>query len=145
MQRTLFIMTLIACASAGTRCMGSSMPSTLQGGVDVGSGIKGTTRSLLVSGVPGGPTTGGPASLEFAVAPVEADKPAYARAIFVTSDAQGVFAMALRPGTYWIGSKAKALDPLRYVPDSVVFSETVVVVKEGAYVSVELTLTGYAP
>ena len=143
MRSMLFVLTVIAAASAGTRCVGGSTPSTVQGNVN--SGIKGTTRSVLVSGVPGGPTTGALDSVEFAVAPVDADKPVYEKAIFVTSDAQGAFAVPLQPGTYWLGSKAKALDPTRYVADSVVLSETVVVVKEGAYVSVELVLTGYAP
>ena len=122
----------------GTRCV----PTSAQDG---NSGITGTTRSVVISGVPGGGTIGGPSSVEFAIAPVEADKPIYDRAIFVNSDAQGMFKVELRPGTYWIGPKAKALDPIQYAPGAVVFSEKVVEVKEGIFVSVELVQAGYAP
>ena len=103
------------------------------------------TRSVVVSGVPGGPTVGGPASVEFAIAPVAADQPVYVKAIFVKSDARGAFEVELAPGTYWIGSKGRALDPLKYEPGAVVFSEMTVEVKERTFISVELVQTGYAP
>src|SRR6266699_5240915 len=73
------------------------------------SGLKGTTSAIVRSGVPGGQTTGGPRSIEFAIAPIEGDRPAYQKAIFVTRDQQGKYEVALPPGTYWIGPKAKAL------------------------------------
>jgi hypothetical protein len=109
------------------------------------SGIKGTTRSVVMSGVRGGATVGGLASVEFAIAPVQSDKPLYDKATFVKSNEQGAFEVELPPGTYWVGSKAKALDPVRYVADSVVFSETIVEVKSGTFTAVELVETGYAP
>ena len=127
--------------AGGNGCTPST-PSALQPGP---SGIKGTTRVEVVSGVPGGPTIGGPASLEFAVAPVLIDKPVYDRAIFAKSDAQGAFQLELSPGTYWIGPKGKALDSANFDPGSVVFSEKTVVVKEGNFTPVELLQTGYAP
>src|SRR5207249_3295132 len=67
------------------------------------SGLTGTTSVIVRSGVPGGQTTGGPRSIEFAIAPIEGDRPAYQKAIFVKSDQQGKYEVALPPGTYWIG------------------------------------------
>jgi hypothetical protein len=110
-----------------------------------GSGIKGTTSSMVVSGVQGGETTGGPASMEFAIAPIENTTLTYSKAIFVRSDNQGKFKITLPPGKYWIGPKAKALDPVHYVPGTVLFSEEVVVVEEGVFTQVDLSEVGYAP
>lgn len=142
MHRKLFVLAFVVFMSVGTGCTPPSTPSALQR-----TGIKGTTRSIVISGVPGGPTIGGPASVEFAVAPVEAGKPVFDKdkVIFVKSDAQGMFEVERPPGAYWIGPKAKALDPVKYVQGDVVFSEMVVVVKEGTFISVELVQTGYAP
>lgn len=95
--------------------------------------------------MPGGETTEELASIEFAIAPVEAGEPAYGKAMFVRSDAQGLFQVELPPGTYWIGPKAKALDPVQYVPGADLLPETVVVVEDGAYAPVDLVITGYAP
>ena len=155
MHRKSFLIVSIVFISLGTRCLPTSSTPARDGNTGVmgtatlardgNSGIRGTTHSLVISGVPGGSTTGGPASLEFAIAPVEADKPIYEKAIFFKSDAQGMFKVELPPGTYWIGPKAKALDPMQYDPGSVVFSEMVVLVKEGSFLSVELVETGYAP
>lgn len=170
MHRKLFLLACIVFISMGTRCLPTSardgnsgirgttsLTTARDGNSGIGgttsptsardgnSGIRGTTHSIVVSGVPGGPTIGGPASVEFAIAPVEADKPIYGRAIFVKSDAQGIFKVELPPGTYWIGPKAKALDPIKYAPGPVEFSETVVEVKAGNFISVELVTTGYAP
>jgi len=139
-----FILTFVVFISLGARCVSSS-PSALQRDRDGSSGIKGTTASVVISGVPGGPTIGGPTSIEFAIAPVEADKPVYNKVIFVKSDVHGMFKVELPPGTYWIGPKAKALDPIQYVPGSVVFSEMVVVVKERSFVHVDLLEAGVAP
>ena len=71
--------------------------------------------------------------------------PIYAKASFVKSDAQGVFKVNRPPGTYWIGAKEKALDPARYSPRDLEFSEMVVVVPAGTFVTVALVQTGYAP
>jgi hypothetical protein len=123
----------------------SPTPTPVQRTGDGNSGITGTIRFRVISGVPGGPTTEKPASIEFAIAPIENDTTAYSKAIVIKSDAQGMFKVALPPGTYWIGPKAKALDPGQYVSDAVVFSEAVVVVQEGTFTHVELVQTGYAP
>ena len=109
------------------------------------SRLTGTTRVIVVSGVPGGQTTGGPRSVEFAIAPIEGDQPVYHQAIFVTSDAQGHYDVALAPGTYWIGPKAKALDPVHYRPQAAVFAEKVAVVKAGEVTHIDLMETAYAP
>jgi hypothetical protein len=109
------------------------------------SGLRGITSSRVMSGVPGGPTTGGPTSVEFAIAPVQGDRPAYQNAIFVKSDKQGKYEVALPPGRYWIGSKAKALNPVNYRPSAVVFSEKEAVVKEGLFTQLDLVEIGYAP
>lgn len=145
MHRKLLILTFVAFMSIGGQCQPTSTPITPQTTTDGNSGISGTTRYIVISGVPGGPTTGGPASIEFAIAPVEAGEPVYDKAIFVKSDAQGMFQVELAPGTYWLGPKAKALDPVQYVPGAEEFTETVVVVESGAYTAVELVQTGYAP
>ena len=109
------------------------------------SGLKGTTSAIVRSGRPGGQTTGGPRSVEFAIAPVEADRPAYHKAIFVKSDQQGNYEVALPPGKYWIGPKAKALDPVNYRPGAMEVSEQVTVVKEGEFTRIDLVEVGYAP
>lgn len=109
------------------------------------SGLKGTTRSLVMSGMQGGETTGGLASIEFASAPLEGGKPAYEKALFVKSDLQGAYQVTLPPGTYWIGPKAKALAPTDYRPDAFVLPEKEVVVKEGVFTQLDLVQVGYAP
>lgn len=109
------------------------------------SGLKGTTSSIVMSGVPGRQATRGPTSIEFAIAPIEGDKPAYEKAIFVESDRQGKYEVTLPPGKYWIGPKAKALDPVHYRPGAVVFSEKEAVVREGVFTQLELLEIGYAP
>lgn len=109
------------------------------------SGLKGMTSSIVKSGIPGGQTTGGPRSVEFAVALIEEDKPAYHKAIFVKSNQQGNYEVLLPPGKYWIGPKAKALDPVNYHPGTIVLSEEVVVVKEGEFTQLDLVEVGYAP
>jgi hypothetical protein len=109
------------------------------------SGLKGTTSSIVMSGIPGGQRTGRPTSIEFAIAPIEGGKPAYQKAIFVKSDRQGEYTLALPPGTYWIGPKAKAPDPINYRPGAMVFSEQKAVVKEGVFTQLDLVQVGYAP
>lgn len=109
------------------------------------SGLEGTSHSKVVSGVPGGPTTGGPASIEFAIAPIENDKPSYSKSIFVRSDKQGKFKVSLPPGKYWLGPKGKALDPINYAPGTFSVSEEIVVVEQGAFTKIDLFQLGYAP
>jgi hypothetical protein len=109
------------------------------------SGLKGMTSSIVRSGIPDGQTTGGPRSVEFVIAPIEGDRPAYHKAIFVKSDQQGNYEVALPPGKYWIGPKAKALDPVNYRPGAMVLSEQVTVVKEGEFTRIDLVEVGYAP
>ncbi len=124
-------------------CASGSRPDTLPTQANASSGITGTTRFEVVSGVRGGETTSRPASIEFAIAPVDGITPAYARALFVKSGAQGAFRVNLSP--YWIGASEKALDSKRYSPGEAVFSEMVVGVPAETFVTVALAQTGYAP
>ena len=109
------------------------------------SGLRGITRSMVKSGMPDGPTTGGPASVEFAIAPMQGDRPEYQNAIFVKSDQRGKYEVALPPGRYWLGPTAKALDPTNYHPAGVTISEEVVDVQEGKFSELNLLEMGYAP
>ena len=101
--------------------------------------------SEAVSGVPGGATTSRPASIEFAIAPVQGDKPVYEKATLVKSDPQGTFTVDLPPGTYWLGAREKALNPSGSSPGGIEVSELTVVVPAGTFVSVTVVQTGYAP
>ena len=125
-------------------CAAGAGPGTQPTGV-ASSGITGTTRFEVVSGVRNGATTSRLASIEFAIAPVEGTTPIYAKAQFVKSDEQGAFKVSLLPGTYWIGAKEKALDPVRYSPRDLEFSEMTVIVPGRTFVAVALVQTGYAP
>lgn len=125
-------------------CASGSRADTQPSAIDI-SGITGTTRFEVVSGARDGGTTSRLASIEFAIAPVEGTNPVYTKALFVKSDVQGAFKVSLTPGTYWIGAREKALDPTRYTPGQLEFSEMVVVVPRRAFVTVTLTQTGYAP
>ena len=109
------------------------------------SGLTGITKAITISGVPGGQNTERAVSMEFAIARVENGKPAYHKAVFVRSDQSGQYKIALMPGTYWIGPKAKALDPEGYVPTDVSFSERIVVVREGVFTQIQLSEVRYAP
>ena len=145
MHWKLFVRVSIALLLSMAGCASGSGPNTQPTPIDASSGITGTTRFEVVSGVRGGGTTGRPASIELAIAPVDGTTPAYAKAIFVKSDPQGAFKVNRPPGTYWIGAKEKALNPMRYSPGELEFSEMVVVVPVGAFVTVALVQTGYAP
>jgi hypothetical protein len=109
------------------------------------SGLIGTTKAIVMSGVPGGQNTERFVSIEFAIAPLTNDKPAYHKAIFVRSDHKGQYKTSLAPGTYWIGPKAKALDPESYSPPDSSFSEEIAVVKEGVFTQIDLSEIRYAP
>lgn len=109
------------------------------------SGLEGTTRSEVISGMPGGMTTGHPASVEFAIAPLEGGKPALAKAIFVHSDRDGKYRVTLPPGEYWIGSKRKALGATNLPPSAVEFRETKAVVTEDVFAHLDLLQISYAP
>jgi hypothetical protein len=108
------------------------------------SGLTGTTTMVVKSGLPGGDATKSLQSLEFAVAPIQDDMPIYKKAMIVKSDSKGHYAIALPPGPYWIGPKAKALDPEHYHPTTT-FTEVTVVVKTGEVSRVDLVETAYAP
>jgi hypothetical protein len=144
MQLNRFVLPLVVTLLAVTACSSASTGSVVPSPVDEPSGITGTTRFEVVSGVPGGQTTSRPASIEFAIAEVRGT-PIYERATFVKSDAQGAFRIALAPGTYWIGPRQKAVNPAGYVPGETTFSEMTVVVPSGMFVIVSLVETGYAP
>jgi len=109
------------------------------------SGFEGTTHWKVMSGVPGGQTTGGSASIEFAIAPVENDRPSYNKAVFVKSDNEGRYKIFLPPGKYWIGARDKALDPNNYVPRSSSVSEDIVVVEPGRFTKIDVVQVGHAP
>jgi hypothetical protein len=109
------------------------------------SGLEGTAHSKVMSGMPGGPTTGGPGSIEFAVAPIENTVPSYQKAVFVKSDKAGQYKISLPPGKYWIGPRAKALNPVNYDPGPFSFSEKTVVVEQGTFTHVDVFEIGYAP
>jgi hypothetical protein len=108
------------------------------------SGLTGTTTMVVNSGLPGGNATKSLQSLEFAVAPIQDDMPVYKKSMIVKSDSQGQYAIALPPGLYWIGPKAKALDPEHYHPTTT-FTEVTVAVKTGEVSRVDLVETAYAP
>ncbi len=109
------------------------------------SGLKGTTKAVVMSGVPGGQNTERPVSIEFAITMVKDDKPEYHKAIFVRSDQNGQYKIALVPGRYWIGPKAKALDPIGYIPTDASFSEKIAIVKQGVFTQIDLSEFRYAP
>jgi hypothetical protein len=98
--------------------------------------------------VAGGNTTERRVSLEFAIAPVRDDSPVYSEAIFVTSDEKGEFQVELQPGTYWVGPKGKAQNPVDFDETSrgsVVFPERRLAVQEGAFAEIDLRQDAYAP
>jgi hypothetical protein len=109
------------------------------------SGIRGWTIYKLHSGAEEGKTIERRSSMEFAIALIEGDSPAFSKTIFVKSDEQGRFEITLAPGTYWIGPKKKALDPTGFVPGPITFSEQIVVVREGAFTNVDIFGESYAP
>ena len=109
------------------------------------SGLTGTTNAVVMSGIPGRQNISRPATMEFAIAPLDGNEPKYDQAIFVRSDEDGRYKVALRPGTYWLGPKAKALDPVRYNPTDASFSEKMALVKEGVFTQIDLSETRYAP
>jgi hypothetical protein len=99
----------------------------------------------IVSGIPGGQIIADPASVEFAIAPVENDKPSYSRSIFIKSDDKGKFRVSLPPGKYWLGPRGKASDPTNYTPSSISVPEQIVTVTQGSFTKVDIYQTGYAP
>jgi hypothetical protein len=109
------------------------------------SGIEGTTIAVVMSGIPGGPRQVVRKALEFAIAPIEEEQPMYHLAQFVTSDEHGDFAIRLAPGRYWIGPKAKAIDPQNYFPTVCVFQEQIVNVRADAITKSDLTQECFAP
>src|SRR5438445_2754409 len=106
------------------------------------SGLKGTTSSKVVGGIPNRQPTERRSSLEFAIAPIEGGNIAYQKAIFVTSDSQGQYRIVLPPVSYWIGPKAKAMNPTNYRPRAKGFAAKEVVVVEGAFTEVDLLEVG---
>jgi hypothetical protein len=115
------------------------------GGAAGRSGFTGTMSIRVMSGVPGGQTTGRPSSIEFAIAPLDGEQPVYDKAIFITSDPQGQYEVALPPGRYWIGPKAKARNPTASRPGAMEVPKERVVVQEGDLTQLDLVAVGYAP
>lgn len=108
-------------------------------------GLAGTTRFRVVSGVPRIQPTERATSLEFAIAPIEGGTIVYEKAVFVRSDAEGEYRAVLPPGTYWVGPKAKAIDPSHYGSSATLFAENIAVVSEGQFTKVDVLEVGYAP
>src|SRR5262249_30455286 len=115
------------------------------GGAAGRSGHTGTTSSRVMSGVPGGQTTGRPSRIEFAIASLDGEQPVYDKAILVTSNPQGQYEVAVPPGRYWIGPKAKARNPTTYRPGAMEVPEEVVVVQARELTQLNLVAVGYAP
>ena len=131
---------------AGVTACSSSVSSSAPFAEQVtGSGLQGVTYTKVIGGLPTGNAESRRASVEFAVAPVENDKPLYSRAVVLKSDEQGNYKYSLRPGTYWIGPKEKAMDPVTYVPTSVSVAEQIAVVKESSFTTIDIFQVGYAP
>ena len=145
-----FSLTFVLFISLGCVSLVGDEPKTLSrkaalGSDTLNSGLEGTTRSEVISGMPGGVTTSRPASVEFAIAPIEEGKPALAKAIFVQSDRDGKYRVALPPGEYWIGSKRKALGATNLPSATAEFRETRVVVTKDVFAHLDLVQTYYAP
>ena len=133
----------IAVQSPTSRIM---LPLILNGTEDnSNSGLRGVTSIFVVGGEAGADASGGPESLEFAIAPIEGTIPNFEQATYVMSDDQGRFELVLPPGTYWIGASEKARDPNNYEPGFAVVSEHVVNVPEGTFVQIDVVKTQYAP
>jgi hypothetical protein len=112
------------------------------------SGLQGRTIVRVYSGAEGGKTIERTSSMEFAVVPIEDDSPVYSKATFVKSNEQGMFKVALPPGRYWIGPKAKAVDPEhleRSTRSPLVFIEQFATVNAGIFTQVEVLQEAYTP
>ena len=110
-----------------------------------GSGLEGVTQSKTMGGLPEGSPVIRRVSIEFAIAPIENEKPSYSRSVVVKSDGQGNFKISLPPGRYWVGPKGKAMDPAKYVPGPVSVSENVVVVEKGSFTKIDVFELEFAP
>jgi hypothetical protein len=109
------------------------------------SGLKGTTTHRVSGGAAGSKPKEKVMRVTFAVAPIVDNKPAYERAVFVTSNDDGSYSVSLPAGKYWIGSPAKARGPESYMPGAVEVVEQVVVVQEQTWTDVNVLEVGYAP
>jgi hypothetical protein len=113
------------------------------------SGLRGRSIVMVGSGAEGGVATERPASVEFAVVPIEAGSARFDAARYVRSDPDGSFQVRLPPGEYRIVPKEKAVDPEGYArsrrrsPLTVV--EQNVVVGAGSFTQVDVVQKGEAP
>jgi hypothetical protein len=104
---------------------------------------------MMGSGAEGVAGTQRPASVEFAVVPIEGGTERFGAAHYVRSDPDGSFQVSLPPGEYRIVPKEKALDPegfarrRRRAPLLVV--EQTVVVGVGSFTEVDVLQKGEAP
>ncbi len=126
-----------------------ALPAQGDGAAPEQSGLRG--RTILVVG--GGAENAVPSrrvlSMEFAVVPIDGETAKFDAAIYVTSDPDGTFQVALPPGKYRIVPKEKALDPeafksLRRRPPILVVEQSVVI-EEGAFTDVDVIHAGEAP
>jgi len=109
------------------------------------AGIKGTTKVSVGGGAFGNKSKQKVTRVQFAVAPFGGAKPDYDRAISVTSNDDGSYAVSLPAGKYWIGPLAKAHDPQNYLPGAVAVVEQIVVVQERSWTLVDVLEIGNAP
>lgn len=148
MNGIFFLLAFLSCFSLGYLEAGIAKGERNQldqnGKEEIHSGLLGTTRMEVISGLPDGQNTIKPISIEFAIAPIIKGQPAYGKSTFVKSDGEGKYRISLPPGEYWVGSKDKVIDPVHYLESSLQFSEERVLVKEGEFTSLDLLILGYA-
>jgi hypothetical protein len=126
----------------GLLCLILAQPLT---GAASPPGLKGTTTFRVTGGAAGSKPSEKVMSVEFAVAPMVEGRPAYPRALFVTSDADGSYAVSLAPGKYWIGPPSKARNPEHYTPEVGRVVEQVVLVQKEGWTHVDVVKMVAAP
>jgi hypothetical protein len=113
------------------------------------SGLAGRTVGIVGSGAEGGTPSRHVVRAEFAIVPLDDGHARFEAAVYVTSDADGSFKVALPVGRYRIVSETEARDPdafkhRRKNPPMMLRRQTVVV-RDGAYTDVEIVFVGEAP
>ena len=113
------------------------------------SGLEGRTIALVGSGAEGGATSKHVGSMEFTIVPIDGDNARFDAAIYVTSERDGSFKVALPSGQYRIVSMDEARDPVKFKhmrkrPPMTLRKQTVLV-RRGAYTEVDVVFVGEAP
>ena len=104
-----------------------------------------TTLFKVIGGMPDTETPSRKIRLEFAIAPMEGNRPLLDEARIVSSDENGEFEGYLAPGRYWIGPKGRALDPDRYDPGGSEIQQMILKIKTDGITRVNLLKIDYAP